>query len=666
MKLYARRFAGLLLAGLSHPVLAQQPVGDQGDGAALAARFGALESVRQISISPDGQKVVYIASRAQGGALVMVADLAAGGQPKAILAQKAGTEQLQRCVWATDTRIVCSNYTVVDYGGFLFPMSRLFAMNGDGSNVQRLSAGVGSNTLGTVALTGGVVIDWDLPGKPGSVLMTRYYVPDTAAQANVKREIEGFGVEAVDTATGQRHNVERPLSEAVEYISDGQGNVRIMGVQSRDPDGDRRNKIKYSFRLAGSRQWQPLSTVRVGSTGLPIGFDPYAVDSAQNVVYGFEDLNGYKALYSIALDGTDTQKLVLSRPGVDVDSLVRIGRDRRVVGVSYASDIRSYEFFDPELKKLGTGLGKALPGQPSVTFLGASAGEDKLLLLASSDVDPGMFYRFDKATRQLAPLLPVRGELVGVKMGRMQSISYPAADGTPIPAYLTLPPGSTGNNLPAIVMPHGGPSSRDEWGFDWMVQYFAVRGFAVLQPNYRGSAGFGSEWYKQNGFQSWKTAIGDVDDAGRWLRSQGIAAPGKLAIVGWSYGGYAALQGNVLDPDLFKAVIAIAPVTDLARFKLDLGSKLTRDFIGSGPHISEGSPAQNTEKIKAPVLLFHGDRDVNVNISQSRLMRDRLHDAGKSVTLVEFPDLDHQLASTAARTRVLADSDSFLRTALGL
>lgn len=219
-------------------------------------------------------------------------------------------------------------------------------------------------------------------------------------------------------------------------------------------------------------------------------------------------------------------------------------------------------------------------------------------------------------------------------------------------------------------MPHGGPSARDEWGFDWLSQYFAARGFAVLQPNFRGSAGYGSAWFQKNGFQSWKTAIGDVNAAGRWLETQGIAAPGKLAIVGWSYGGYAALQSAVLDPDLFKAIVAVAPVTDLDRLREESRDRsnfrLVSKFIGQGPHVREGSPAQNVAAFKAPVLLFHGDRDDNVGVGESQLMAERLKDAGKRVEYIEFKGLDHYLDDAAARTRLLSTTDAFLRRNLGL
>ncbi|WP_246135002.1 alpha/beta hydrolase family protein [Novosphingobium sediminis] len=656
--------AWMAMAGVAAAALAAG-MAQAEDGAEVAAKFGALESVRQISLSTDGTKIAFIAPQDDGGARLMVADLAGDGVPKAILAQRPGPETLRSCSWVLATRLVCRNSVVYDYGGLLLPISRLFVLDSDGNNVKRLSAGTGSDTVGAVSLTGGSVIDWSVPGKPGHVLLTRFFVPQQAAQVGIKRDVSGFGVEDVDVTSLQRFTLERPVAEADEYISDGQGTVRIMAVAPRDAGGESRGQISYSFRMPGSREWKSLSRVTMNAAGRFEGFRPAAIDPARNLAYGFQSVNGAKALYTMALDGTGKQDLVLAREGVDVDELITIGRNQRVVGASYATDRRLVEFFDPALKKLGAGLAKALPGQPSITFIDSS-DDGKLLMLASSDVDPGMFYRYDPATHQLAPLLPMRAQLQGVAMGEMKSVTYPAADGTMIPAYLTLPPGSSGKNLPAIVMPHGGPSSRDEWGFDWLVQFFAVRGYAVLQPNFRGSSGYGSDWYQRNGFQSWRTAIGDVNDAGRWLQAQGIAAKGKLAIVGWSYGGYAALQSSVLDPDLFKAIVAVAPVTDLQRLRTE-SSRLGRTFIGEGSQVvTDGSPALNASRIKAPVLLFHGDRDINVDIGHSREMEDRLRAAGTAVTLVTFPGLDHQLVSSTARTRLLADSDAFLRKALGL
>jgi dipeptidyl aminopeptidase/acylaminoacyl peptidase len=206
--------------------------------------------------------------------------------------------------------------------------------------------------------------------------------------------------------------------------------------------------------------------------------------------------------------------------------------------------------------------------------------------------------------------------------------------------------------------------------FDWLAQYFASRGFAVLQPNFRGSSGYGDAWFVQNGFRSWQTAIGDVLDAGRWLVSQGLANPSKLAILGWSYGGYAALQSAVVDPSVFKAVIAIAPVTDLEQLKEDhrysADFQLVNEYVGSGSHVREGSPLMNAAKIKVPVLLFHGAMDRNVAILQSKEMAARLSAAGTRCELVTWENLDHQLEDSEARAQMLRKADGFLRQVMGM
>jgi dipeptidyl aminopeptidase/acylaminoacyl peptidase len=312
-----------------------------------------------------------------------------------------------------------------------------------------------------------------------------------------------------------------------------------------------------------------------------------------------------------------------------------------------------------------------MPKLPLIDFASASANEQILLVRASSDVDPGHWYIFDRTKKTLVEAITQRAGLRGRKLSNVTAISYPAADGTQIPAYLTLPPGITdAKGLPAIVMPHGGPAARDEWGFDWLAQFFAQRGFVVLQPNFRGSAGYGDQWFVQNGFQSWKISIGDICDGGRWLVKQGIADSSKLAIFGWSYGGYAALQSNVMDPNLFKAVVAVAPVADLALLKnesmLWTSWKIEADYIGSGPHIKEGSPAQNAGSFVAPVLMFHGTMDLNVDIDQSRRMDKELRSAGKSSELIVYPDLEHSLRDETARADMLRRSEAFLRKQLRL
>jgi dipeptidyl aminopeptidase/acylaminoacyl peptidase len=434
-------------------------------------------------------------------------------------------------------------------------------------------------------------------------------------------------------------------------------------------DGTLRGQNKHFYRLVNDKTWRELGTY--DSTGNGTGMWPLAVDPKVNAAYVLQSLDGRDALYRVSLDGSLKSELVFASKKVDVSGVITVGRSGRVIGASYTTDITHSEYFDPAYKALHEMLSKALPKLPLITFYSASADEQVQLIFASSDVDPGHWYVFDRTKKTLIEAITQRAGLKGRKLSPVASITYPAADGTEIPAYLTLPPGVTdAKGLPAIVMPHGGPAARDEWGFDWLAQFFAQRGFAVLQPNFRGSAGYGDDWFEKNGFQSWKISIGDICDGGRWMVKQGYADPSKLAIFGWSYGGYAALQANVMDPNLFKAAVAVAPVTDLALLKNEMMKwtswKIGRDYIGSGPHIQEGSPAQNAPAFVAPVLIFHGDKDLNVDIEQSRKMYKELHDAGKSGELVVYPELDHSLRDEIARSDMLRRSDAFLRAKLKL
>jgi dipeptidyl aminopeptidase/acylaminoacyl peptidase len=220
-----------------------------------------------------------------------------------------------------------------------------------------------------------------------------------------------------------------------------------------------------------------------------------------------------------------------------------------------------------------------------------------------------------------------------------------------------------------VVLPHGGPSARDEWGFDWLPQFLAARGYAVIQPNYRGSSGFGDGWQNGNGFRNWRTAIGDIADSARYLAKQGIADPNRIAILGWSYGGYAALQAAAVEPSLFKAVVAIAPVTDLGMLKGDFADyssdRITREFIGSGVHIEEGSPLRQARRVQAPVLLVHGDKDLNVKVDHSRRMDAALRGAGRKSELIEFAGLDHQLEDSDARALMLTRIGTLLADTIG-
>jgi len=604
-----------------------------------AVAFGARESVEHLSLSPDGKSIAFV-TPGVGQASTLFIAVIGGGEPIPALKVSGNPDRLGRCDWVATARLVCIVYGVVVSGYRKGAYYRYYAVDADGSNQKLLSE--------ERWLWGGEIIDW-LPEENGIILMRR---------AN--------DVNRVDTRTLKTTLVERGRG-ACTYISDGHGQVRIMGMCRMFADtGIQLSVVGYFYRPKSDKRWMKLSDYDFVTHA---GFEPAAIDAARDTVLGLQRKDGRLAAYELTLDGRYAPKLLYARPDVDISGFVYFGRSKRPVGVTYTTDVPQIHYFDPVLEKLQASMSRSLPGNPTIRIIDASLDESKLLIFAGSDRDPGIYYLLDRSTRQMTRLMAARPGLADRTLAVMKPISYPASDGMMIPAYLTLPVGGA-RSLPAIVLPHGGPAARDEWGFDWLPQYFAARGYAVLQPQFRGSTGYGEEWFQKNGFQSWRLAIGDVLDAGRWLISQGIADPRKLAVVGWSYGGYAALQSVVVDPQLFKAAVAVAPVTDLPKLKLDSqgwsNSRLVKDLVGSGPHVQEGSPAQNAHRIKVPILLFHGKNDVNVSIEQTELMDEKLRDAGTPHELVIFDGLDHQLKDSQARADLLRKSDAFLRKSMGI
>jgi dipeptidyl aminopeptidase/acylaminoacyl peptidase len=630
-----------------------------------AKAFGARPEVLDVSMSPGGDRIAFLNASGPRGATLYIIDLAGDAKPRAVIRGSGDPEQILGCNWVSELRLICTAGQVARDADVIRGVTKLFAINADGTQMKRVSIRQGQNAQYFTGF-GGSIIDL-LPGDDGAVLLGRQYVPESNINTRIEKRAEGYGVDRIDTLTLATRRVVTPAYNASEYISDGRGTVRIMGEQFYGVGGYGETRTKYSYRLPGKENWLPLSSYDYNTEA---GFNPWAVDPVENVAYGFDRTDGRSALYKVALDGSLKRTMVFSRPDVDVDGLIRIGRQRRVVGVTYATEKREVEYFDPDLVKLAKELRKALPKAELINFVDTNSDETKILVWAGSDTDPGQYYHLNRKTNQMSPLFAERPDLEALKLAEVRPVTYKAADGTLIPAYLTLPVGGSGKKLPAIVMPHGGPSARDEWGFDWLAQFYANRGFAVLQPNYRGSSGYGDAWFRNQGFKAWNVAIGDVNDAGRWLVSQGIADPSKLAIVGWSYGGYAALQSGATAPNLFKAIVAIAPVTDLAALLVDsrndFNYRAVQNFVGSGPHIKAGSPAQNAAMIKAPVLMFHGDLDQNVSVFQSRMMEDKLKGAGKSVRLTEFPGLNHYINDSVAREKMLSESDAFLRASMGM
>ncbi len=626
----------------------------------LAAAFGARENIENGSLSPDGTKLAFISPSKGQGAVILVLDVTdENAKPMIIGGFDGKPERLSGCRWVGPRRLMCTIYGIVRLdGGDIAYSSRIFAIDSDGKNPKGMPMprGVG------IALSSGSVIDWN-PGVEDSVLLMRQQLGDGNADGMGRG---GYRVDRVDTNSLKISPVERADADAREFITDGAGRVRIIGrVKTDSGSGYDLPGRGYFYRdAAGTQNWKPFSTIDADGNG----FDPHGVDAATNVAYGLKRVDGRLAAYTKTLDGAGKETLVFAHPDVDVSGFARIGRRGRIVGANYVTDRRQVQYFDPALAKLAASLAKALPDTPLIRFLDSSEDENVMLLWAGADANPGRYYLFDRKGRKLHPIASDRPDLSGMKLAAMKPVVYPAADGTKIPGYLTLPPGrDSARGLPGIVMPHGGPGARDEWGFDWLAQFFAAKGYAVLQPNFRGSTGYGDAWFQENGFKGWKTAIGDVNDAGKWLVAEGVDA-GRLGIFGWSYGGYAALQSAVLDPDLFKAIVAVAPVTDLSRLRREgerfSNFKINRDFIGEGAHLSEGSPTRHADRFKAPVLMFHGDLDRNVGVAHAKAMQSKLSGAGKKSELVVYEGLDHYLEDGEVRAAMLDKAGTFFAAAM--
>lgn len=629
-----------------------------------AKAFGTRPAATHVALSPSGNKVVMLVAASGRATMAKVFDLTTGAQSTPLTAP-GDPESLHWCEFASETQLVCRYGGNLDMEGKIVGFSRLITVGIDGKNLKMLGQRQ-SFYDGGLRQTDGAILDWLTAGN-GAVLMAREYVPEVGRTGSmISRVKEGLGVDRIDLSNLKSESIEPADRFASGYMTDGRGNVRLKIRDEADGTGALTGVTTYYYRLVGSRDWKRLGEY---DSRKDSGIYPLAIEADSNSLFVLQKLNGRDALYRMALDGTGAMTLVAKNDRVDIGGVDRFGRGQKVISYNYSEDRGKAVYFDPEFDKLAASLGKALPSAPLIDFAGASADGNMLLIFAGSDTKAGTYYVLDRKTKEMGDLAEVRPALKARTLSPVTPIQYKARDGAVIPAYVTIPAGSTGKGMPAVVLPHGGPSARDEWGFDWLAQFLAARGYVVIQPNYRGSSGYGDDFENVNGFRNWQTSIADISDAARYLVAEGIADKNRLAIVGWSYGGYAALQSAAIEPDLYKSVVAIAPVTDLGLLKQEAqgftNAGLVKDFIGSGDHVRTGSPLRQAEAIRAPVLLVHGDLDANVGIDHSVKMEAALKSAGKPVQFLRYKGLDHQLEDSNARIEMLTRMGEALDKAIG-
>ena len=401
----------------------------------------------------------------------------------------------------------------------------------------------------------------------------------------------------------------------------------------------------------------------IGVTGLTslgeIAIVDHPKDRATDVLYSLHPESG--ALTVLA-----------EHPRYDVDAALVDPWTRAVVGVRITEELPTHHFFDPELAKILAAVQKKLPGA-YVDLDTWSADRKQFIVFIERPGDAGGYYLYSAPTDDLQLLGLTYSELKARDLGVRQEIEYKSRDGTAIPAYLTIPDDNMQVKRPLVALVHGGPTARDTLAFDWWASFLASRGYAVIQPNYRGSSGYGRAW-QEAGYRQWGSLMqDDVEDAVQALVRAGVADPSRVCIVGASYGGYAALSGGTRDPDLYRCVASIAGVADLPMMLATETIQMGRDsatvdwwtmVIGNRrddrQQLEAVSPAYQAANVKAPVLLIHGELDTVVPIRQSERMADALEAAGKAVKFVRLSGEDHWLSDAPTRIRMLEELEVFL------
>jgi dipeptidyl aminopeptidase/acylaminoacyl peptidase len=384
----------------------------------------------------------------------------------------------------------------------------------------------------------------------------------------------------------------------------------------------------------------------------------------------------HQAAWILPLDGS-AQKLLADDPEADITSAYYDAYSGAIVGFYTSGTKTTMRWLDSAAQRRYDALQKSFPNS-RIDVYGWTIDGSKTLARVESASSPPIYYLVDFKTHHADIAAEEYPALAGVKLGEFSEITYKARDGTDIPAYLTLPPGAAGIR-PLVVLPHGGPQARDFPTFNWIVQFLASRGYAVLQPQFRGSTGFG-ESFQRAGYRQWGGLMqDDVTDGVRAMIDQRVADPKHVCIVGLSYGGYAALAGAAFTPDLYACAISVNGVSDLRAFFKETVPRSSSTFVKVysasmsqwteriGPvdsALDKRSPIHSVASIKAPILIVYGNSDSAVPNDQSLGMEQALRSERKQVTLVKLEDEDHWLSRSETRVQLLKAFDEFLHANL--
>ena len=442
----------------------------------------------------------------------------------------------------------------------------------------------------------------------------------------------------------------------LHWLSDASGTLRTVQTFNLKSDGTHGYLLSWSRRGEG-QPWQLAESHAYGGERFePVGL----TDDPDRILVTARNGEDYAAVWRYDVVRHAFVDKYVAQPGADVVRVLRAPGDASLESVATDGLDERTVWLDERMRKAQESVDRTLPGHVNRLQPG---GPYRVLVDSSSDVDPGHAYVLDTRTMKMETIAAKRPDIDPARMQPMQQVHYPAPDGVDIPAYLTLP-GKPARPVPLVVLIHGGPQSRDRWGWNEEVQVYAAHGYAVFQPQFRGSTGFGRK-FEEAGYGQWGKAMQDDITAGvHWLVGQHIADPRRICIVGASYGGYAALWGLVKTPELYRCGVSVAGVADL-KSELTEDSDISKDVdvaerfrlhsVGDPAKVTTDfeaiSPLAHADGIGVPVLIVHGDLDQRVPLRQGRRMADALEAAHKDVRWLEFPREAHGIADVDDRRK---------------
>ncbi len=606
------------------------------------AAFAELPFIEQAEISPDGRRMAGLlgVGGLQRIAILNIFDRTETS-PSVIIPD--GT-QASWVRWVNDDNIIVGLTALVPLDTNKAYVSRVIAVNRQTGKLTKLL--------------------WDMNGQNAADIV---WTPSDgsnriliAAQSTIYTNFEGFwpAVFSVDVTNGHKKSVVTSHNDVIGWAADSSGTVRAgFGYV----DATRTSRLIY--RRTGKDGFTTVDRANLRQRETLIA--PFMFLPGDHALVMHDDEKGQTTIYEVDLTTQKEVKTVFApKPGTDVESVILSGDNSTLLGVRTSDAASGVEWLDPKLAELQAQFDKAVP-DASVNIESLSNDRSKMLVRVAAADMPGRLYYYDVAEGRLQRFANINDKLGGKHLAPVKLIHYKARDGLDIEAILTLPAGRTSKKLPFIVMPHGGPWAQDTLRYDYWAQFLANSGYAVLQPNFRGSTGYGTDFSRKGEGQMGLAMQDDVTDGVRWAVSQGIADEKRLCIVGASYGGYAAMWGIIKDPDLYRCAISISGVASLRREVNDFGSFLHGGLYKDQwqrmtPDFAAVSPIKAVERIKVPLMLIHGKKDVTVDHGQSSSMYAAMLKAGKAVEFVSIPLADHYFTRQADRVTLLTSIHSFL------